>query len=732
MKPFLIVKAPTAAGLAMLALGTAASAQQMPRNTTDIPSSSGSTENVDFADVDNDGDWDAVFADGGDAGNDQNKIWINAFNGGDPIGRFTNRTAAQFPAFSDDSRDIEFVDFDADGDHDLYISNTAQLSNQSNRWWTNMGGVQGGSIGFYQDQTAARWSGLAGAGSSIAPSQLIAGGFIDFSCDCDFGDLDNDGDLDLVHSSYGGAFGGNTPTRLFLNNGAGVFTEFNPSGFQLTGQNIVNGNPGLWCQGTQSANTTNTTGASCDVASSALDIDLGDIDGDFDLDMLHGARQELPRMFQNRHSEQGTLAFRDVTGSAFPAGYSTGDGHYEQEMADQDGDGDLDIYGLNWLVGGFSFNDTVMKNQGNGVYNNMVTLTNSTPDDNEGDYIDYDNDGDLDLFVCNFSGQERMYQNNGAGTYTYQSTGVVVPSDSTISLDADACDVDNDGDYDLFVANDNGVSEWYLKNSTLANDTFAPTFPSVEQAANRAAGATPTVVRAAVRDNAPYYITWYNVTRVDVTVNGGPVTSYPARTMQGDLFRAEIPGTLVGNVCYRFVSIDQYGNTGTSVQKCFTATGVPAGTPFCFGDGSGNACPCGNSGAAGNGCANSVNAAGGNLAASGAASISADTLSLNGSGMPNSSALYFQGTTQQSGGLGAAFGDGLRCAGGSVIRLGTKVNAAGASSYPTGGDLSISVRGAVPGAGSVRTYQCWYRNAAAFCTADTFNLTNGVSVTWGA
>ena len=42
--------------------------------------------------------------------------------------------------------------------------------------------------------------------------------------------------------------------------------------------------------------------------------------------------------------------------------------------------------------------------------------------------------------------------------------------------------------------------------------------------------------------------------------------------------------------------------------------------------------------------------------------------------MPSSSALYFQGTMELAGGLGTAFGDGLRCAGGSVIRLGTKGN----------------------------------------------------------
>ncbi|MCY2962017.1 MAG: hypothetical protein NTY35_17815 [Planctomycetota bacterium] len=153
------------------------------------------------------------------------------------------------------------------------------------------------------------------------------------------------------------------------------------------------------------------------------------------------------------------------------------------------------------------------------------------------------------------------------------------------------------------------------------------------------------------------------------------------------------------------------------------------GTPFCFGDGSGTACPCANSGAAGNGCANSIVAAGANIAATGVASLTADTVVLRGSGMPNSSALYFQGTSQQNGGLGGTFGDGLRCAGGSVIRLKTVNNAAGASQYPGVGDPTVSVRGAVA-APATRTYQVWYRNAAAFCTVSTFNLSNGLQVAW--
>ena len=161
-----------------------------------------------------------------------------------------------------------------------------------------------------------------------------------------------------------------------------------------------------------------------------------------------------------------------------------------------------------------------------------------------------------------------------------------------------------------------------------------------------------------------------------------------------------------------------------------TPSVIGQGTPFCFGDGSGTPCPCGNTSVVGanEGCLSSLGL-GGKLIASGTPSIGADTLVLSGSQMPNSSALYFQGTAQQAGGAGGVFGDGLRCAAGSVIRLGTKANAAGVSHYPVAGDPAISVRGLVTSPGT-RTYQVWYRNAAAFCVSSTFNLTNGLLVTW--
>jgi hypothetical protein len=156
----------------------------------------------------------------------------------------------------------------------------------------------------------------------------------------------------------------------------------------------------------------------------------------------------------------------------------------------------------------------------------------------------------------------------------------------------------------------------------------------------------------------------------------------------------------------------------------------PPGTPFCFGDGSGTACPCGNNSpvGAGAGCLTSFGV-GGKLAVTGNPSLASDTLVLAGSQMPDAPSLYFQGTQQMNGGLGAMFGDGLRCAGGMVVRLKQITNAGGASQYPQAGDPPVSVRGLVAAPG-IRTYQIWFRNNAPFCTPDGWNLTNGVEVNW--
>ena len=98
-----------------------------------------------------------------------------------------------------------------------------------------------------------------------------------------------------------------------------------------------------------------------------------------------------------------------------------------------------------------------------------------------------------------------------------------------------------------------------------------------------------------------------------------------------------------------------FGMFGDDLDALDTRMKPQTGLPYCFGDGSGTACPCGNTGAPGHGCANSIYAAGGLLTATGVASVSADTVVLSGSSMPSSTALYFQGTAK----TGVVLADGL-------------------------------------------------------------------------
>ncbi|MDZ4774358.1 MAG: hypothetical protein SGI72_14620 [Planctomycetota bacterium] len=71
----------------------------------------------------------------------------------------------------------------------------------------------------------------------------------------------------------------------------------------------------------------------------------------------------------------------------------------------------------------------------------------------------------------------------------------------------------------------------------------------------------------------------------------------------------------------------------------------------------------------------------------------------------------------------------LECAtvGGVVIHLN---DASGASSDPQVGDQAITIGGAIPAVVGLRAYQCWYRDAAAFCTSSTFNLSNAVRISF--
>ncbi len=155
------------------------------------------------------------------------------------------------------------------------------------------------------------------------------------------------------------------------------------------------------------------------------------------------------------------------------------------------------------------------------------------------------------------------------------------------------------------------------------------------------------------------------------------------------------------------------------------------GVGYCFGDGSGTPCPCGNNGAPGRGCGNSQNGFGGLLWSNGNPSIANDTVHMTVSGVNlNATMLLYQGTIPL---VGVPFGDGLRCVAGNTRRLKIQPALCGNREFGYGvpGDAPISVSGGLGGPGTVY-YQVRYRDAnPTFCSVPAlFNWTNGYQLTW--
>ena len=109
-------------------------------------------------------------------------------------------------------------------------------------------------------------------------------------------------------------------------------------------------------------------------------------------------------------------------------------------------------------------------------------------------------------------------------------------------------------------------------------------------------------------------------------------------------------------------------------------------------------------------------------------SVAADNLAFSATGcVPLKPSVFFQGVGTQLGGAGFAYGDGLLCAGGSLIRLETVVvDAAGTSQS----SVDIAQEGLVS-AGQTRYYQLIYRDPTVGPCGSGFNWTNGIEVFWG-
>ena len=204
-----------------------------------------------------------------------------------------------------------------------------------------------------------------------------------------------------------------------------------------------------------------------------------------------------------------------------------------------------------------------------------------------------------------------------------------------------------------------------------------------------------------------------------------------------DRFRIE-GYTGLGDGCYWFGG-NPAGNFhlqlySGNVQYPATSAGVAYCDPGISGV---IACPCANPPAGTlRGCDNSAATGGASITVAGAALLSADTVVFTTANQrPTGTTILLQGTAAIA--TGAAFGQGVRCVGGSLKRLYTKSASGGSITAPAGADPTVSARSAALGdviaAGSHRYYAAYYRDPVVLggCAATaTFNIGNALDVTW--
>jgi len=232
-------------------------------------------------------------------------------------------------------------------------------------------------------------------------------------------DFDNDGYLDLLVSTWDTQ----GQMRLFRNTRDGTFSE-------RTAQTGLLGFYG------------------------GLNMVQADYDNDGHLDVLVLRGAWLGEGGQHPNSllrNNGDGTFTDVT---FDAGL--GRVHYPTQTGawgDYDNDGDLDLYIGNEWSSAMPAPSQLFRNNGDGTFTDVAIAAGVTNDAFAKAVIwgDYDGDRWPDLYVSNGLGVNRLYRNNGDGTFTdvAASLGVTGP---TTSFPAWFWDFDNDGVLDLYVA----------------------------------------------------------------------------------------------------------------------------------------------------------------------------------------------------------------------------------------------------------------------------------------
>lgn len=184
-----------------------------------------------------------------------------------------------------------------------------------------------------------------------------------------------------------------------------------------------------------------------------------DYDNDQDLDLFisNGPQGGAPNFL---YRNDGAAGFTAVTNQSIVTDSAPSDG---ATWADYDNDGDIDCFVVNW----YGVNNQFYQNNGDGTFEKITTgaFVNDGGFSETASWGDYDQDGFVDLYVSNSAGNKRnfLYHNNGDGSFTKIINGAAV-TDAATSRSVNWTDYDLDGDVDLFVSNENNEQENLYRN----------------------------------------------------------------------------------------------------------------------------------------------------------------------------------------------------------------------------------------------------------------------------
>jgi hypothetical protein len=353
------------------------------------------TNKVDLADIDSDGDVDILFADGGRYDTPGDPV-VNQIFANDGSGAFTNVSELVLGDTGDLARVVKARDLNGDTLPDIFVGTTYETQS---RLFLSQGDL---------DFTEVTDTNLPQIPANIG--------------DVEVGDVDDDGDLDLVLADWGPGNpmqndGG--PVRLWLNDGAATFAE--------AGADQVPPTPIRF----------------------SWDLELVDVDNDFDLDIVVSCKRcEGGFLYRN----DGTGVFADASES-LPEGTN----NYDFEAIDLDGDGFLDLTTINDGIGMSSrLGERVLLADGNGGFTDATEQlwpdeANIGKDDNVTVFADIDSDGDADILIGSLDGPDRVLLNDGTGQLTLISD-VFGDTRSPGTLGLAVADLDGDTRLDVVMA----------------------------------------------------------------------------------------------------------------------------------------------------------------------------------------------------------------------------------------------------------------------------------------